>query len=360
MFRNNRFYYGVGYEYGQSGSKAAYFANFASVTIEGCLFVDNGTGFDSVAPLANAKAAVFEATGCRLNVVNTRFVANSDFVSNVGGFISLQTGTGGSVFRNCVFAGNINANDNTYGVSAGSECSMGGIIYVTGNFEERPVITIDHCTFAYNPAGSYGCPAAIYVQRGIVNVSNSIFHANMLSRENICPADIYVRYENDDPLGAQCHVSYSMFDDLGTNNIRAVSGGIITTNNVYVADPLLVTTMDDLLACLPACTVSGARLSLDRKNLRFVNNAATLERLESFNMHLRSRAGWYDERTGEWCSTSGAPSPAIDAGDPAADYSKEPNRAGVGFPGRRVNLGAYGNTPWASMTPHPGNLFILS
>ena len=359
VFRNNRFYYGVGYEYGQSGSKAAYFANFASVTIEGCLFVDNGTGFDSVAPLANAKAAVFEATGCRLNVVNTRFVANSDFVSNVGGFISLQTGTGGSVFRNCVFAGNINANDNTYGVSAGSECSMGGIIYVTGNFEERPVITIDHCTFAYNPAGSYGCPAAIYVQRGIVNVSNSIFHANMLSRENICPADIYVRYENDDPLGAQCHVSYSMFDDLGTNNIRAVSGGIITTNNVYVADPLLVTTMDDLLACLPACTVSGARLSLDRKNLRFVNNAATLERLESFNMHLRSRAGWYDERTGEWCSTSGAPSPAIDAGDPAADYSKEPNRAGVGFPGRRVNLGAYGNTPWASMTPHPGNLFIL-
>ena len=43
MFRNNRFNYGAGYQYGQSGSKAAYFANFASVTIDGCLFVDNGT-----------------------------------------------------------------------------------------------------------------------------------------------------------------------------------------------------------------------------------------------------------------------------------------------------------------------------
>ncbi|MBQ3315254.1 MAG: right-handed parallel beta-helix repeat-containing protein [Kiritimatiellae bacterium] len=359
VFRGNRFEYGTGYAYNQSGSKTAYFANFAKVTIEGCLFVDNGTGFGYTRALSAAEGVVIKATGCRLEVANSRFVANSDFMGGVGGFISLQTGTSGSVFRNCVFAGNVAGNDNSYGVGAGGMCSQGGIIHVTGNFEERPQLTIDHCTFAYNPVASYGCPGAIYVHRGIVNVSNCVFHANMLSSENSCPADIYVRYENDDPLGAQCHVSYCMFDDLGTNNIRVATGGIITTNNLYVADPLLVTTLDDLLACLPACTVSGARLSLGRNSLRFTNNAATLARLEAFNMHLRSRAGWYDERTGEWCSTSGAPSPAIDAGDPAADYSKEPNRAGVGFPGRRVNLGAYGNTPWASMTPHPGNLFIL-
>jgi hypothetical protein len=150
-----------------------------------------------------------------------------------------------------------------------------------------------------------------------------------------------------------------MFDDLGTNNIRAVTGGIITTNNVYVADPLLVTRLDDLLSCLPACTVSGARLSLSRNGLRFINNADTLEKLEAFNVHLRSRGGWYDEFTGAWRNTTGAPSPALDKGDPTADYSNEPNRAGVGFPGRRVNLGAFGNTPWATMTPHPGSIIII-
>ena len=359
VFRNNKYDYGASYVSNQSGSKAAYFKNFASVTIDGCLFKDNGTGFARVNYLSSAKAAIFEATGCRLNVANTRFVANSIFVGGSGGHILLQTGTGGSVFRNCCFVGNISANDDTFGPSAGNVSGYGGIIYVTGDFEECPEITIDHCTFAYNLAGSYGCPGVIYVQRGIVNVANSIFHSNKLSTENICPADVFVNYEQDDPDGAQCHISYSMVDDLGTNNIRAVSGGIITTNNVYVADPLLVTTMDDLLGCLPDCSVSGARLSLNRNQLRFINNAETLEKLEAFNVHLRSRGGWYDEFTGAWRNTTGASSPALDRGDPTADYSQEPDRAGVGFPGRRVNLGAYGNTPWASMTPHPGSIIII-
>jgi hypothetical protein len=359
VFRNNKYDYGASYAYNQSGSKAAYFKNFKSVTVDGCLFEDNGTGIGRVKGLSHAKAAIFEATGCRLNVANTRFVANSIFVGANGGHILLQTGTGGSVFRNCCFVGNINANDDQYGPGAGNASAHGGVIYVTGNFEERPEITIDHCTFAYNPAASYGCPGAIYVQRGIVNISNSIFHSNKLSTENRCPADVFVKYEQDDPLGAQCHISYSMFDDLGTNNIRAVTGGIITTNNVYVADPLLVTRLDDLLSCLPACTVSGARLSLSRNGLRFINNADTLEKLEAFNVHLRSRGGWYDEFTGAWRNTTGAPSPALDKGDPTADYSNEPNRAGVGFPGRRVNLGAFGNTPWATMTPHPGSIIII-
>ena len=330
--------------------------------IEGCLFVDNGTGFARVQALSNAKAAVFEATGCRLNVVNTRFVANSDFAGGSAGFISLLTGTGGSVFRNCVFAGNVTGNDNTYGVGAGSLCGPGGVIYVTGNFEERPEVLIDQCTFAYNPVGSYGCPAGIYVQRGIVTVSNSVFHANCLSSENRCPADIFVRYESDDPLGAQCHVYYSMFDDLGTNNIRAVSGGIITTNNLYVADPLLVTTMEDLLSCLPACTVSGARLSLDRNALRFTNNAATREKVQSFNVHLRGGRGYVDEATGhlEMRYSHKPDSPAIDAACPSAPYDRERD-GGIyyGSNGRRANLGAYGNTPWSTMTTPKGSVFIL-
>ena len=41
-------------------------------------------------------------------------------------------------------------------------------------------------------------------------------------------------------------------------------------------------------------------------------------------------------------------SPAVDAGDPADDYSQEPARNGA-----RINMGAYGNTPEAEVSPDP-------
>ncbi len=61
------------------------------------------------------------------------------------------------------------------------------------------------------------------------------------------------------------------------------------------------------------------------------------------DFHLRSAGGRW---TADGWVIDGVTSPAIDAGDPAADYSEEgePN-------GGRVNLGAYGNTAQASRTP---------
>jgi hypothetical protein len=48
----------------------------------------------------------------------------------------------------------------------------------------------------------------------------------------------------------------------------------------------------------------------------------------------------------------------IDGGDPAAAYSREPD-CQQGWHGKRLNLGAYGNTPWATMTVYPGGMVIL-
>jgi len=42
-------------------------------------------------------------------------------------------------------------------------------------------------------------------------------------------------------------------------------------------------------------------------------------------------------------------SPCVDAGDPASDYSLEPQPNGC-----RIDMGAYGNTPEA--TPSPGDV----
>ena len=47
------------------------------------------------------------------------------------------------------------------------------------------------------------------------------------------------------------------------------------------------------------------------------------------------------------CKTRHDRSKAIDMGDPASAWANEPEPNGG-----RVNLGAYGNTPWATLSPY--------
>ncbi len=74
------------------------------------------------------------------------------------------------------------------------------------------------------------------------------------------------------------------------------------------------------------------------------------EALGSFNLHLRSRAGYVDENTGEIVRYFGR-SPAVDAGSGPPLLEPVPN-------GKRRNLGFYGGTPWATMTL-PGGMGVI-
>ena len=68
----------------------------------------------------------------------------------------------------------------------------------------------------------------------------------------------------------------------------------------------------------------------------------------ALDAHLRSSAGYLiGEKLFRY---KGENSPAIDAGDPDSDYSNEPNILHIGGNGKRVNMGAYGNTPEAALT----------
>ena len=65
--------------------------------------------------------------------------------------------------------------------------------------------------------------------------------------------------------------------------------------------------------------------------------------------HLKSKAGrWNGSR---WTKDK-VNSPCIDAGDPASDYSREPD-------GKAINLGAYGNTPEASRISMLGTVLLI-
>jgi hypothetical protein len=70
--------------------------------------------------------------------------------------------------------------------------------------------------------------------------------------------------------------------------------------------------------------------------------------------HLQSSAGRWDANTSVWV-TGDNNSPCIDAGDPNSDWTDElwPN-------GKRVNIGAFGGTPQASMSEsNTGNIADL-
>ena len=63
--------------------------------------------------------------------------------------------------------------------------------------------------------------------------------------------------------------------------------------------------------------------------------------------HLHSQRGRYRPSTDEWILDH-VTSPCVDAGDPAADPSQEPMPNGA-----RIDMGAYGATPFASMSEWP-------
>jgi hypothetical protein len=92
------------------------------------------------------------------------------------------------------------------------------------------------------------------------------------------------------------------------------------------------------------------------------NPVPTFGQVVDYNVHLRGGLGYFDETSGErvdaYSKKVAGQSPAIDAGNPKSDYSREPDTAD-GWHGKRVNLGGYGNTPWATMSSFPGSIFLV-
>jgi hypothetical protein len=62
--------------------------------------------------------------------------------------------------------------------------------------------------------------------------------------------------------------------------------------------------------------------------------------------HLQSQAGRWDPDIQQWV-TDDATSPCIDTGNPASDWTEE-----LWPHGKRINMGAFGGTPQASMSPN--------
>ncbi|MBQ3314764.1 MAG: hypothetical protein IJG70_02235 [Kiritimatiellae bacterium] len=275
-----------------------------------------------------------ERCNFKANLCHTRFYNNS----NGGGTVYFANGSSGSAVTNCLFAGNVDRASWNSPASA----RTGAIVLSLGAKAQ----TVDICgsTFAYNLSDTRAGSAGISVEAGTANVKNCVFTGNHIRRGAADDtADMRV-------VGANgvINLSHSVLD----GNLAAVrstcAGEFNEGEGIIEADPLIVTRPDDITNLIAFTGVY------------YYYPAGAEESIRGINAHLRGGRGYFDEKTGGLVLDYVRPgvSPAIDAGDPKSEYLGEPD-CPQGWHGKRVNMGAYGNTPWATMTQPSGSVYYI-
>ena len=344
------------YETGTEGSAGAvYLTSLHEATVSSCLFASNGlaltsrinllggrTGFWGVALAINGVPTLVKDCQFRANVAPTIYMTTVTDYKPAGGIARFKGNAGGSVFRNCLFTGNANI----YGRSKTDSYRdpAGGALVV--EVTDGQTVQVENCTFAYNIHSGEDSAACLTVVSGAAAVTNSIFTGSVCttgrsSGHGAPPGDIMVAST------AAATVGFSLMS--GAENRTAAEGGeLVVGAGCIDTDPLLVSPFSELSPYLYTGEDPG-----------FMDSAGAV--ISAINAHLRGGQGYFDERTGSldttYMSADGS-SPAIDAGDPASGYAREPDTRD-GWHGRRINMGFYGNTPWATMSPFPGGAVYL-
>ena len=326
--------------------------NLARVVVDDTLFITNG--FNYAAPPRGQQLGKSGCGGTAIYALNApitarrcRFVANHGMCYDeavAGGIVRLAGAGGGSSFENCVWSGNEEP-CGSGGNGAGAVLANGISGMLSVSFDTSgATCDVVGCTFAYNLSDAWFAPAAVHLLKGTMTLRNSLVFGNFTSTGCRVGRDVYVR------AAGSLSVDHTLFGTNGADRIMAASGATLTLGEgVKYGDPLFVTPFADVQ---PLATISGGPGS----NFRY--DAATRAALTAFNVHLRGGSGYVDEATGGKVrayreSKVGGSSPALNAGNPASDCSHEP------LPnGHRVNLGFYGNTPWATMSKQGTALIV--
>ena len=327
----------AGYGFGAS------LRNLARATLDDCLFVTNGIPFsnpvDNTDGYQNAAGSAIYASNAPVTARRCRFVCNRAWCSGSGGgTVRLLSGTGGSAFTNCLWLANQNS---VQGYQQSNSGGAGEVYFAPGSAAASCEVV--NCTFAANLDDVWAnAGGGLNLRSGEARIVNSIFYGNLLPRpQSAAGVDVYVA------SGAVARASYTFFSEDSTNALFVADGGELARGaGLRFGSPGFVSTMDDL------------RYMYGYGSYAVAFPAAAIDKLLGLSVHLRGRAGYVDETRGVRVCAYGAQSRAIDAGDPASDWSREPSKS-WGYPGRRVNLGFYGNTPYATATPYQGLVIYI-
>ena len=318
-----------------SGGGALYFDSCAAAYVDHCLFVTNGTSFKANGGWARYRGAAAFVNATPTVFSNCRFAGCGAALreATVGGVVEFAGASGGSKLVNCAFVGN----SDFQSMQMPAETTCAGAIAVAMSATNQ-TLDVENCTIAYNITQGRWNAAGITVGTGTVNLKNSIVYGNVRGWKTYAEAagaDIAVRSKGI------LNMSYSLVTGSETNYISVIEGGITNIGQgVIFKDPLLVSTADDFTS-----------LFTDGSTYWYLNGNDARGACAVLDVHLRCPKGYMVG--GEVFKYKGEKSPALDAGDPKSDYKGEPFIPGVGYHGRRVNMGAYGNTPEAAMSPSP-------
>ena len=319
--------------------------NAKCATVEDSLFLTNGVSLTAKNP-ATTQMGVYGSAFCAksapVTVRRCAFRANRGpaycliknsttgaWSYNGGGTVTLMNGSGGSIFENCLWSGNTSEAYQDYDVSdysnefAVSNSVNQGALVVRLD-DAAKTVAVSNCTFQGNLMDAWESPCAINVMKGAVTVRNSIFTGNIVGQ--------YAREDLADEIAVtgqgSVSVDWTMFDRPSEKCVSAAAGATaeIGEHVTYETSAKLKTSAEKISACVVTNDVIPWSSAVTYHYIRFAPELhATV--VPGFDAHLGPR------------------SPALDAGDPESDYSRErrPN-------GRRVNLGAYGNTSEAKQT----------
>ncbi len=283
--------------------------NFCELTLTRCVFTNNGVPETVTTGGADGRdgtrGAAIYANGATIKATDCLFRGNRPVTNNAsrdGSVIVIEgSPSGTSSFVGCCFVGNSYAK---CGDSISSTIEfVPGTVYRATAFP----LLFNRCTMAYNLGQSCG---GLRVDNAALTVRNSIFYGNFMQSTLAVAADIEVL------AGATADIDYSLFAD--SSKIGG-TGTITRGDGVVYGDPLFKTTLETVAAQVNSTPVayptytSPGYFSPDYD-------------LSTINVHVEARV-----------------SPAIDAGDPTADYANEPTPNGG-----RLNLGYYGNTSEAA------------
>jgi len=296
-FNNNFGTYGGGIRNSCSGTSMLYNCSF-----------NGNTTFDSGGGINN---------GGYLILYNCTFSDN--FTHCDGGGISSSGSSSILNVYNSVFSGNISQMN-------------GGAIYGWGD--------IVNCTITSNRAKNRG--GGIATETGDIIVNNTILWANTAEQGNQLAlsgscACMYVPYES--PI-CDCHCGTISFQN---SNIQDGDTGIYKEFEECKIEWLNANIDVDPCFVEPGYWDPNGTIN-DSDDDFWVEG----------DYHLKSQAGRFDPNSEEWVYDD-VTSPCIDAGDPNSPIGYEP------FPnGGIINMGAYGGTLEASMSPNDVNGFGLS
>ncbi len=266
-----------------------------------------------------------------IDITNNTFINNTAY-GNHGGGLALGDSTGN--IANNVFQGNR--------IGEGTGYGWGGGLFLFG---EQTDVEVSDCVLRENFSVSRG--GGFFVDDGATATLRNSLVINNSSEDGA--GGIYVEGLDESIVSYLTVVNSTIADNLSQSGNPLFGDGMFIENaSVTVTNAIFWDNgngSDFVLGDGPSSS-----LSVDYTLSQQVWPGGTGNRHDDplfvdpakGDYHLRSTAGYWDSATRQWLSAA-VDSPALDRGDPASAFDREP------LPnGGRINLGAYGNTAEAS------------